>query len=134
VSAGESPLVDKLTGSGAGCHSSWVTGRKIVVVCGSADSRSGHEPLGDSSARVHGYETVQLYCDCAFVPLGAVRGFGVCHHAARACSGRESSTTTCSAGMGAAGVSDTRTGAPTGRFSSAEQEFRNAHRGVPGSV
>jgi hypothetical protein len=31
--AGESPLVDKLTGFGAGCHSSWVTWAKILVVC-----------------------------------------------------------------------------------------------------
>ena len=31
--AGESPLVDKLTGSGARRHSSWVTWAKIVVVC-----------------------------------------------------------------------------------------------------
>src|SRR5450631_899106 len=86
------------------------------------------------SARVHGYGTFQSFCDHALVPPVNVRAFGLRHNAARAGAGGECSTGTCSTGMGATGVSHTRTGAAAGRFSSAEQEFRNADRGVSGPV
>ena len=68
----------------------------------------------EASAKVHGYGTFQLYCDGALMPLVDVCGFGVRRHAARARAGREWSTDTRGAGVGAAGFSYPRAGASAG--------------------